>query len=86
MSSNNYKDWQNCGPFQGCMGGALPGEPEPTTCYICGEPCVRFEQSIMGQILFGLCEEHTNYHSYLAFGADGPLGGGACMGLKEEKR
>ena len=41
------------------VGGTFPGDPKPNVCYVCeAEPVVATQESIFGQLLFGLCKKH----------------------------
>jgi hypothetical protein len=44
----------------------------PTCCNVCGKkPVVVCKQSIMGQILFGLCRDHSHYGVFMGNGKMG---------------
>ena len=60
------------GSIEGCIGGTFPSEQKPTTCYVCGSPSMKSKQSIIGQILFGLCDDH--YDEYFPFWGMGRIG------------
>ena len=71
-------DVSKLGTYPGCIGGTFPGELKPTTCYVCGATCTVAKQSMMGQILFGLCDEHAHYEPYMTITTTGV---GAGIGL-----
>jgi len=50
----------------------------PTHCHVCGKPAKHKTPFIMGQMYFGLCDEHKDYKSYM-----GKDEGGMFMGLKK---
>lgn len=52
-------------PNYKCWGGTFPSEPKPEQCCICGEPCTKTQQSFMGQILVGFCNEHNEQYSFV---------------------
>jgi len=71
------------GHFKGCVGGAFPSEQKPTTCYVCGCSSTKSKQSIMGQILFGLCDDHyDDYHPFHGLGKMGLMRDGDKLGVK----
>lgn len=49
------------------FGGTGRNEKKPNCCIICkSKPMVRMTQSIMGQYLFGLCEEHKGCNANMS--------------------
>ena len=71
-------DVSKLGKYPGCIGGTFPSEPKPTTCYVCGSKCTVTKQSMIGQILYGLCDKHAHYEPYMTVTTNGI---GAGIGL-----
>lgn len=64
------------------VGGTGPNEPKPNVCFQCGkDEVVITDQTPMGQLVVGFCEEHKNYH--VAYGHNEKLGGMAFYPVNE---
>lgn len=46
----------------------VPKNVKITRCLVCGQPPTCADKSFMGQIYFGLCDDHKHYTSVLSFG------------------